>query len=140
MVVTIKAAGFGTYKDGRRSYELSFYESEKPLGCNVTNRKNMLAIFGDIEWDTASLAGKRVALFKVWTNDPGGDPILGVRIRSAPDTVQAASQQAREKIELARLRQEAATRDRKQPQTPTGYVQTEPHYLSDGPPDDGIPF
>lgn len=101
--VTIKRFGMSTFPDGREQIDLYFHETPKPLSCNTTNRKRLIAMFGDdVELD--DLIGRRIELYAELTQDTKGVPCWGVRIRPPMATVQAASADARAKIEAARLR------------------------------------
>ena len=106
--VTIAGNAQGKYQDGKDSLEVSFYEHPKPLGLNVTNRKRLMLMFGnDVGLD--ELTGRRIRLYAELTQDQSGSPIWGVRIQPVPETIQYASQEARERIEAAALRQTART-------------------------------
>lgn len=103
LAVTIAKIGMTRFPDGRESMDLYFHEHPKPLGTNSTNRKRLLAMFGD-DVELEDLVGRRIELYAELTQDKKGVPCWGVRIRPPMATVQAASAAAREKIEAARMR------------------------------------
>ena len=53
---------------------------DKPLGCNLTNRKVLQGIVGDVEWNTENLAGTRLVIYAESTSM--GE---GIRIRYDAD-------------------------------------------------------
>ena len=93
--VVVKSAEIGEYPgDGNSpaedAYFIYFEGHEKPLGCNLTNRKVLQGICGDdAEWDTKSLKGVSLIVYaestsmgtgvRIRYNDAaskaGGDPI-----------------------------------------------------------------
>jgi hypothetical protein len=78
-----KPNGFG---EGKPSLDLTFKPGAdipdgKTLGLNVTNRRTLAMIFGDI--DVEELVGKRIRLVREMTNNAQGQPCWGVRIRPA---------------------------------------------------------
>lgn len=107
LAVTIKRVGMTRFNDGRESLDLHFHEHPKPLGCNSTNRKRLLAMFGE-DCELEDLPGRRIELYAELTQDTHGTPCWGVRIRPPMATVQAASAEARERIERARAAAAAA--------------------------------
>jgi len=78
--LTIKGASMSTFDDGKQSLDLSFHEHPKVLGCNVTNRKSLLGMFG-ADIDIMQLTNQRIRLFCVMTQTKAGDPCWGVRLR-----------------------------------------------------------
>lgn len=136
LVVTIAKVGTSKFSDGRESVDLHFHEHPKPLGCNTTNRKRLLMIFGE-DVQLHELVGNRIELYAELTQDMKGQPVWGVRIRPVPDTVQAASAGARERIAAARQavenrpaqghrpRQEAPARPVQGAQEPAGFVDSQ---------------
>jgi len=109
--MVIRATGMSKYEDGQPSYDLYFYEHPKPLGLNITNRRMLESIVGDVDFSTAALHGLRLELFKEWTQDRAGKPCQGVRIRPVANSVQADSSQARERINAAQqMRQDGPPR------------------------------
>ena len=73
LVVEIESASLGEYpsQDGKPAEDaffLKFVGHEKPLGCNLTNRKTIEAIVGDVEWDTASLGGVKLQVYAEYTS------------------------------------------------------------------------
>ena len=81
--LTISKVGMSRFSDGRESVDLYFHEVSKPLGANTTNRKRLMAIFGeDIEFE--DLIGKRVRVYAEMTQDAKGEPCWGMRLGMAP--------------------------------------------------------
>jgi hypothetical protein len=100
LIVTVESASIGEYpsQDGKPPEEgffLQFAGFEKPLGCNLTIRKTIEGIVGDVEWDTAALGGLHLQLYAEHTQmgpgvrvrfhqpgseepapPPGGDPVM----------------------------------------------------------------
>jgi hypothetical protein len=101
--LTIRAATMDKFEDGRPTLDLAFHEHPKPLGCNVTNRKRLLLMFGE-NVELHELAGKRIRLHAELTQNLDGSPCWGIRIVPIPDTIALASAEARAKIEASRLR------------------------------------
>lgn len=69
-------------KDGKVTPQLMlhFQGKDKKLGLNVGNLDTMIALFGS---ETDTWVGKKVNLFTVPTQTPGGQPALGIRIKSS---------------------------------------------------------
>jgi len=130
-VMTIRKVGMSTFNDGRESVDLYFHEHPKPLGCNVTNRKRLGVMFGE-DTELEDLVGRRVELYADLTQDQKGVPCWGIRIRPPIATVQAASAEARERIEAARLR-ESAGRAMGAPQRPQAAPIDHPRPMSHRP-------
>lgn len=106
LIVTIKGFGMSKFSDGRESLDLVFHEHPKPLGCNTTNKKRLMLIFGeDVELD--DLVGQRIRLYAEATQDLRGVPCWGVRIGACENTIQAATMKARERIDAALARDDA---------------------------------
>lgn len=128
--VTIAKVGMSKFKDGKDSVDLWFHEHPKPFGCNVTNRKRLQMIFGDVE--LPELVGHRIELYAELTQDMNGRPTWGVRIRAIPDSVQSSSAGARERIAAARQAVEQPRQRAPQPapQRPPRAPQ-EPAHFSD---------
>ena len=67
--VEIESAEIGEYPKDENgvtedAFIIRFVGHEKPLGCNLTNRKVLAGIVGDeAEWDTPSLAGTRLIVY-----------------------------------------------------------------------------
>jgi len=103
LIVTVESASLGEYpsQDGKEpeaAFFLKFVGHDKPLGCNLTNRKTIEGIVGDVEWDTAALGGLQLQVYGEYTsmgpglrvrfhqpgseqaapvpNNAGGDPVL----------------------------------------------------------------
>ena len=80
--VVVKSAEIGEYPgDGNSpaedAYFIYFEGHEKPLGCNLTNRKVLQGICGDdAEWDTKSLKGVSLIVYAESTSMG-----TGIRIR-----------------------------------------------------------
>lgn len=107
--LTIAKVGMSRFSDGRESVDLYFHEHPKPLGANTTNRKRLMALFGeDIEFE--DLIGRRIRVYAEMTQDAKGEPCWGMRIGPVPNTVAESSFEARQRIEAAQLRQGAAQR------------------------------
>ena len=67
--VEIESAEIGEYPKDENgvtedAFIIRFVGHEKPLGCNLTNRKVLAGIVGNnAEWDTPSLAGTRLIVY-----------------------------------------------------------------------------
>lgn len=96
--LTIKKAEMGTFGDGKVSLDLTFHEHEKCFGCQPTNRKRLMMLFGE-NVQVESLPGQRLRLVCEMTTKRNGDPCWGVRIVPIPNTMQAESAVARERID-----------------------------------------
>lgn len=77
LIVTVEQATVEEYpaEDGKEpepAFLLHFAGHAKPLGCNLTNRKTIQGIMGDVEWDTAALAGMQLQLYAVSTERGAG--------------------------------------------------------------------
>lgn len=107
--LTIARIGMSRFNDGRESLDLHFHEHPKPLGCNVTNRKRLMALFGE-DIDAQDLVGRRIRVYAELTQDAKGEACWGMRIGPIPNTVAQASTAARERIEAAQLRHGVAQR------------------------------
>ena len=107
--LTISKVGMSRFADGRESVDLYFHEHPKPLGANTTNRKRLMAIFGE-DVLLEDLIGRRIRVYAELTQNSQGEAVWGMRLGPIPNTVQAASSLAREKIEAAQLRQAAPSR------------------------------
>jgi hypothetical protein len=82
IAVEVESAEIGEYPadangPAQDSFCIKFRGHEKPLGCNLTNRRTLAGIVGqDAEWSTAALAGTRLIVFAVSTEK--GE---GIRVR-----------------------------------------------------------
>lgn len=79
--VEVESAEIGEYpaegdKPAEDSYCIKFRNHTKQLGCNLTNRKVLQGIVGDVEWNSENLAGTRLIVYAESTSM--GE---GVRIR-----------------------------------------------------------
>ncbi len=86
--VTVESAEIGEYPgDGdtaaQDAYLIKFVGYEKPLGCNLTNRKVLAGIVGDVEWDSAGLAGANLIVYAESTSMGEG---IRIRYNAAADT------------------------------------------------------
>ena len=100
--VVCRAAGYGKYGNGDPSFDLYFYEFQKPLGLNLTNRRMLQSIIGEnAEFASETVHGLRLELWKEHTQNKDGNPCLGLRIRPIPGSVQHDSSEARARIEQA---------------------------------------
>ncbi len=70
-----------TGKEPEPAYLLELAGFEKPFGCNLTNRKTIEGIVGDVEWDTAALAGLKLQMYAEYTQLG-----TGLRIRFHQET------------------------------------------------------
>jgi nitroreductase len=84
--VVIESAEIGEYpsddgKPAEDAFFIYFKGHEKPLGCNLTNRKVLAGIVGnDAEWDTETLAGTHLIVYAEATSMG-----TGVRLRYDAD-------------------------------------------------------
>ncbi len=72
LVVTVVKAWIDEYpaengKDPEPAYLLELAGFAKPFGCNLTNRKTIEGIMGDVEWDTAALSGLTLQMYAEYT-------------------------------------------------------------------------
>jgi len=68
LAVEIESAEIGEYpaegdKPAEDSFCITFRGYDKPLGCNLTNRKVLQGIVGDVEWTTGNLKGTRLIVY-----------------------------------------------------------------------------
>ncbi len=92
LVVTVARAWVDEYpaEDGNEPEPAFLLELEghsKPLGCNLTNRKTIEGIVGDVEWDTVPLAGLKLQLYAEYTQMGPG---LRVRFHQETPSVETA--------------------------------------------------
>ncbi len=86
LVVTVVKAWVDEYppEDGKEpepAYLLELAGFAKPLGCNLTNRKAIEDILGDVEWDASALAGLKLQMYAERTQMGPG-----LRVRFHQDT------------------------------------------------------
>ncbi len=91
LVVMVIRAWIDEYpsQDGNEpepAYLLEFKGFEKPFGCNLTNRKTIEGIVGDVEWDSPALAGLLLQLYAEHTQMGPG---LRVRFHQETAPVEA---------------------------------------------------
>jgi hypothetical protein len=85
LTVEVERASIGEYpaedgKEPEQSFLLEFIGHEKPMGMNLTNRKTIQGIVGDVEWDTPALAGLELQVYAEYTSMGPG---LRVRFQHA---------------------------------------------------------
>lgn len=115
---TIVEAWEETYPDGDPAYAIRMAGIQKPLGCNLTNRRTLQEMYhipDEAQWSTETLTGKRIRLFG--TMHSNGKP--GIVIGACRDTVQQATEQAHAEIDRAQKAHGVA------PQEPAGFVDPE---------------
>jgi len=129
--LTIEQAQMGTFADGKVSLDLTFHEHEKKFGCQPTNRKRLIMLFGE-EVQVESLPGQRIRLHAEMTTTISGSPCWGVRIVAVPNTLQADSAAAKERIAAAMVDQGVRPRTA-QPAPPQGnpVMDQEPGHFAD---------
>lgn len=126
--LTITGASMGKFDDGRDTLDLTFLETPKSLGCNITNRKRLMLMFGE-DIELTALPGRLVCAYAEMTQTKAGDPCWGVRLRAcAPAGSPVAPNLGATPSDV--------------PPTP---VQTEPHHFTQEQPPppadaDDIPF
>ena len=114
-ILTVASAYVDEYpsvdgKPGDVGYFLTFAGQEKPLGVNWTNRVTLENMVGDVEWETATLAGLRLLIYAEQTSMGPG-----IRIRPAPELrnddnlIQQSSAAARARINRAQSAQSVRT-------------------------------
>ena len=91
LVVTVAKAWVDEYpaeggNEPEPAYLLEFAGFSKPFGCNLTNRKTIEGIMGDVEWNTDPLAGLKLQLYAEYTQMGPG---LRVRFHQETPPVEA---------------------------------------------------
>lgn len=95
--LVVQGTSIGEFEPGKPAYNLHLHGIPKPLGCNITNRRTLGAIVGDVDWlDQSAFAGLKLLVY-VENTEMGP----GIRLRPAPATTQEASANARERIAAA---------------------------------------
>ena len=104
--LVVESTSVDEYKPGEPAYCLHFHGIGKPLGCNVTNRRMLEQMLGDVDWLEQSIfRGVRLLVYVEQTEKGPG-----IRIRPAPNTVQQTSADARDRISAAMQSQGVAPR------------------------------
>ncbi len=93
-VVTVVKAWIDEYpaengKDPEPAYLLELAGFAKPFGCNLTNRKTIEGIVGDVEWDTGALGGLTLQMYAEYTQMG-----TGLRVRFHQETPPVETAQA----------------------------------------------